>query len=102
MPLNLSELQGPEQSPQPLPYLQFTGNKSFDIELEASIQPKDAKETVVSKSNFKYMYWNMAQQLTHHAINGCRINAGDMMGSGTISGPDPSAYGINARIVLAR
>lgn len=84
---------GPEQSPQPLPYLQFSGNRSFDIKLEAAIQPKDAQETVVTRSNFKYLYWNMAQQLAHHSVNGCRINAGDMMGSGTISGPDPSSCG---------
>ncbi len=84
---------GPEQSPQPLPYLKFSGNKSFDIKLEAAIQPKNAKETVVTRSNFKYLYWNMAQQLAHHSINGCKINAGDMMGSGTISGPDPSSFG---------
>jgi len=85
--------KGPEQNPKPLPYLQSSGNNSFDINLEVAIQPNQSKETVVSRSNFKYMYWNMAQQLTHHAVNGCRINAGDMMGSGTISGPDPSAYG---------
>lgn len=84
---------GPEQSPEPLPYLQFSGNRSFDIKLEAAIQPKDAQETVVTRSNFKYLYWNMAQQLAHHSVNGCRINAGDMMGSGTISGPDPSSCG---------
>ena len=84
---------GPEQSPEPLPYLQFSGNRSFDIKLEAAIQPIDAQETVVTRSNFKYLYWNMAQQLAHHSVNGCRINAGDMMGSGTISGPDPSSYG---------
>ncbi len=84
---------GPEQSPRPLPYLQFSGNKSFDIKLEAAIQPKNAKETVVTHSNFKYLYWNMAQQLAHHSVNGCKINAGDMIGSGTISGPDPSSYG---------
>jgi fumarylacetoacetase len=84
---------GPDQSPEPLPYLQFSGNRSFDIKLEVAIQPKDAQETVVTRSNFKYLYWNMAQQLAHHSVNGCRINAGDMMGSGTISGPDPSSYG---------
>ena len=85
------------ESPKPiipqLPYLQYKGKKSFDINLEASIQPKGAKETVVSKSNFKYMYWNMAQQLAHHTVNGCPVNSGDMMGSGTISGTTPDSYG---------
>ena len=51
------------------------------------------KETVIAKSNFKYMYWNMSQQLAHHTVNGCPVNAGDMMGSGTLSGPTPDSYG---------
>jgi len=85
------------ESPKPikpqLPYLQYKGKKSFDINLEVAIQPKGAKETVVSKSNFKYLYWNMAQQLAHHTSNGCPVNSGDMMGSGTISGTTPNSYG---------
>ncbi len=84
-------------SPKPLkpvmPYLQYEGEKSFDINLEVSIKPEGKAETTVSKSNFKHMYWNMAQQLTHHTINGCPVNSGDMMGSGTISGPTPDSYG---------
>ncbi|WP_347922059.1 fumarylacetoacetase [Pontimicrobium sp. SW4] len=83
----------PKQNPKPLEYLQFKGKKSFDINLEAAIKPKGAKETVVSRSNFKYMYWNMAQQLAHHTVNGCPVNSGDMMGSGTISGPTEDSYG---------
>ena len=83
----------PKQSPEPLPYLQFKGSKSFDIHLEVAIQPEDSKETVVTRSNFKYMYWNINQQLAHHTINGCNINAGDMMASGTISGNNHEAYG---------
>lgn len=83
----------PKQSPQPLEYLQFSGKKSFDINLEVSIKPENNNETVVTRSNFKYMYWNMAQQLAHHTVNGCPVNAGDMMGSGTISGPTPDSYG---------
>jgi fumarylacetoacetase len=86
-------VEGPKQDPKPFSYLQCKGKKSFDINLEAAIQPKGAKETVVSHSNFKYMYWNMAQQLAHHTSNGCPVNSGDMMGSGTISGPTPDAYG---------
>ncbi|MFP2997608.1 fumarylacetoacetase [Spongiivirga sp. MCCC 1A20706] len=83
----------PEQDPAPLEYLQFSGKKSYDIELEVALQPEGAKETTVSKSNFKYMYWNMSQQLAHHTVNGCPVNSGDMMGSGTISGPTPDSYG---------
>ena len=86
-------VKGPEQSPEPLPYLQQKGAKAFDINLEVSIKPENSTETVVSRSNFKYMYWSMSQQLAHHTINGCRINSGDMMGSGTISGPTPTSYG---------
>lgn len=86
-------VEGPKQDPKPFSYLQYKGKKSFDIHLEAAIQPKGAKETVVSHSNFKYMYWNMSQQLAHHTSNGCPVNSGDMMGSGTISGPTPDAYG---------
>jgi fumarylacetoacetase len=85
------------ESPKPLkpqlPYLQYKGKKSYDINLEVAIRPQGAKETIVSKSNFKYMYWNMVQQLAHHTVNGCPINSGDMMGSGTISGATPDSYG---------
>lgn len=84
---------GPKQVPSPLPYLQQKGKHSFDINLEVAIQPEDKEATVVSRSNFKYMYWTMNQQLTHHTSNGCRINSGDMMGSGTISGPTKESYG---------
>ena len=84
-------------SPNPekelLPYLEYTGKKTFDINLEVSIKPENKTETVVSKSNFKHLYWNMSQQLAHHTINGCPVNSGDMMGSGTISGPTPKSYG---------
>lgn len=83
----------PKQEPTPLPYLQQSGDHAFDINLEVSIAPENNEETVVSKSNLKYMYWTMSQQLAHHTINGCRINSGDMMGSGTISGPTEDSFG---------
>jgi fumarylacetoacetase len=86
-------VKGPEQSPEPLPYLQQKGEKAFDINLEVIIHPENSEETVVSRSNFKYLYWSMAQQLAHHTINGCRVNSGDMMGSGTISGPTEDSFG---------
>ncbi|MGY3795399.1 fumarylacetoacetase [uncultured Aquimarina sp.] len=84
---------GPKPIKEQLPYLQYEGDKSFDIHLEVAIQPEKAKETVVCRSNFKHMYWNMSQQLAHHTINGCPVNSGDMMGSGTISGPTPDSFG---------
>ncbi len=85
--------KGPKQEPAPLPYLQQKGKLAYDIHLEVYIAPEKREPTLVSKSNFKYMYWSMAQQLAHHTSNGCKINSGDMMGSGTISGPTPDSYG---------
>jgi len=81
------------QDPEVFDYLKFEGNKNIDINLQVAIQPEGTEETIVSNSNYKHMYWNMNQQLAHHTINGCDINAGDMMASGTISGNDESAYG---------
>ncbi len=83
----------PKQDPLPLPYLAQKGKKSFDIHLEVEIRTEDGSETTVCRTNFKYMYWTMAQQLAHHTINGCKVNSGDMMGSGTISGPTPDSFG---------
>ena len=83
----------PNQDPEVLDYLKFKGKKSYDIHLQVAITPDSSEETIVSNSNFKYMYWNMAQQLAHHTINGCNIRCGDLLGSGTISGPTPDSYG---------
>jgi fumarylacetoacetase len=85
--------KSPNQEPTPLTYLQQKGKNAFDINLEVAIQPEKGEATVVSKTNFKYMYWTMSQQLAHHTSNGCRVNSGDMMGSGTISGPTPDSFG---------
>lgn len=86
-------IPGPKQDPKVLPYLEYEGNKHFDIDLEVAIEPEGSEEKVVGRSNFKYMYWNMAQQLAHQTVNGCNIRTGDMYGSGTISGPEPSQFG---------
>ncbi|MCS6933581.1 MAG: fumarylacetoacetase [Chitinophagales bacterium] len=83
----------PAQEPAVLPYLQFEGKKSYDIHLEVEIMPESGKGMVVTRTNFKYMYWNMAQQLAHHTVNGCNICVGDLYASGTISGPDAGSYG---------
>ena len=85
--------KGPKQDPTPLPYLQQKGKHTFDINLEVAICPENGEENIVSRTNFKYMYWSMCQQLAHHTSNGCRVNSGDMMGSGTISGPTPDSFG---------
>ncbi|OEK06010.1 fumarylacetoacetase [Flavivirga aquatica] len=86
-------VQGPEQEPDVLSYLEYSGKKNYDIKLEVALQPENEAETTISHSNFKYMYWNMAQQLAHHTMNGCNLSVGDMMGSGTISGKSPDSYG---------
>jgi len=85
--------KGPKQEPTPLPYLQQKGKHTYDINLEVYLKPENAEASLISKSNFKYMYWSMSQQLTHHTSNGCRVNSGDMMGSGTISGPTEDSFG---------
>lgn len=87
------KVSGPEQNPKVLSYLEYGGNHNYDIQLEVGIQPKGVEEQVISTSNFKYMYWNMLQQLAHHTVNGCNVNVGDVMASGTISGTDESSYG---------
>lgn len=86
-------IESPTQEPEVLPYLKFEGKKNFDINLEVEIIPENGKGKTVSRSNFKYMYWNMAQQLAHHTSNGCNIQVGDLYASGTISGPTPDSYG---------
>lgn len=91
--LDAFRVPGPRQEPDVLPYLRFTGNHNFDIQLDVLIQPEGQPEHLVSHSNYKYMYWNMAQQLAHQTVNGCNINVGDMYGSGTISGPTRDSFG---------
>ena len=86
-------VESPVQDPPVLPYLQYEGKRNYDIHLQIQIQPEGGEAHTVSNSNFKYMYWNMVQQLAHHTINGCNINVGDMYASGTISGQSPDSYG---------
>ncbi len=83
----------PEQSPEVLDYLKYKGDKSYDIHLEVEMNGPGEKPTTICKSNFKYMYWTMVQQLAHHSINGCNFNVGDLCASGTISGKTPDSYG---------
>ncbi len=84
---------GPVQEPAVLPYLQSQGEKNYDLHLEVEIQAENGANAVVCRSNFKYMYWNMVQQLAHHTVNGCNLNIGDLCASGTISGKSPDSYG---------
>ena len=84
---------GPIQKPKVLPYLEYNGNKHLDIELTVAIQTENGSKKVVANSNYKHMYWNMNQQLAHHSVNGCNVNCGDMLASGTISGPEEGSFG---------
>ena len=86
-------VSGYKQEPKVLPYLEYSGDRNIDINLDVFIQPEKSEENLVSHSNYKFMYWTMEQQLAHHTVNGCNINVGDMMASGTISGPTPDSYG---------
>jgi fumarylacetoacetase len=87
------KVESPKQEPEVLPYLQFEGKKNYDIHLSVEIKPENGAGKIVSNSNFKYMYWNMVQQLAHHTVNGCNTKVGDLYASGTISGPTPDSYG---------
>lgn len=86
-------VEGPEQLPEPLPYLRQKGANNYDIGLEVYLQPEKAEPSLISRSNFKYMYWSMQQQLAHQTVAGCNIRTGDLYGSGTISGPTPDSFG---------
>lgn len=86
-------VKGPKQTPAPLEYLSQKNSGNFDIDLEVAIVAENNCETIVSRSNFRYLYWSMAQQLAHHTVNGCNVRVGDLMASGTISGPGKGSFG---------
>jgi fumarylacetoacetase len=84
----------PNQDPDPLPYLRSVGDWGYDINLEIYLQNAVVeKPRLISRSNYRYLYWNMAQQLVHHASSGCNMRPGDLLASGTISGPSRDSYG---------
>lgn len=84
---------GPEQVPAVLPYLRTDGNQNYDIDLEVVIRTPNGDDNTVSRSNFRHMYWNMAQQLAHHTVGGCNMRVGDVLASGTISGASEDSFG---------
>jgi fumarylacetoacetase len=87
-------LAAPPQEPPPLPYLQAATPTTYDIHLEVLLQGEKMSEPHrISASNFRYLYWTLAQQLAHHTVNGCNLRPGDLLASGTISGPTPDSYG---------
>ncbi|ALE56969.1 fumarylacetoacetase [Paraburkholderia sp. RL17-368-BIF-A] len=81
-------VEQPPQSPKPLAYLRGATRAGVDLHLEVQLKPRaSASPTTIARTNFKYMYWSMAQQLVHHTSAGCNVRVGDLLGSGTISGP---------------
>lgn len=85
---------GPKQDPEPLPYLRCEGNGSYDIQLEITLQSSKMAEPIrISATNSKFLYWNICQQIAHHTSNGCNLQTGDLLASGTISGPTPDSLG---------
>ncbi len=85
---------GPVQDPPPLPYLRSTDNWAYDIHLEVSLQTESMTQPhVICRTNAKYLYWNICQQVAHHTVNGCNLRLGDLLATGTISGPTPDSYG---------
>ena len=87
-------LHGPAQDPKPLPYLQQAQPNNYDMALEVGLRAAPMNEAAtICRTNFKYMYWSSVQQLVHHASSGCAMNVGDLLGSGTISGPEKDQRG---------
>ncbi|MEK4534889.1 fumarylacetoacetase [Peribacillus sp. FSL K6-1552] len=85
---------GPQQEPEPFPYLQQTKDGSFNINLEVHLTPENTEQsTKITNTNFSYLYWSIAQQVAHHTITGCNLRPGDMHASGTISGPNREERG---------
>jgi fumarylacetoacetase len=87
-------VHGPKQDPTPLPYLQQVLPNNYDLQLDVGLRAAQMnEETRICRTNFKYMYWSSVQQVVHHASSGCAMNIGDLLGSGTISGPEKSQRG---------
>jgi fumarylacetoacetase len=79
---------GPKQEPEPLPYLRQEKRNTFSIHLEVHLNGQR-----VSATNFDRLYWSLRQQVAHHTVNGCPLRPGDLLASGTISGPTPDSLG---------
>ncbi|MEC8875237.1 MAG: fumarylacetoacetase [Candidatus Thermoplasmatota archaeon] len=85
---------GPKQDPEPLEYLRSGINNAFDINLGIYLRTEKMDSyDLVSSSNYNYLYWDMKQQIAHHTITGCNLRTGDLLASGTISGPDKDSRG---------
>jgi len=83
----------PDRETALLPYLTEPGPMLYDIDLSVTLQPSDSAPSTIARTNYNHMYYSAAQQLAHHASSGCAMNSGDLIGSGTISGPGKSERG---------
>lgn len=84
----------PDQDPEPLSYLRAENDSTYDIQLEAHLQtPGMDSPHIITRTNFQNLYWSIAQQLAHHTVNGCNLQPGDLLASGTISGPTEESRG---------
>jgi fumarylacetoacetase len=85
--------EAPAQNPEVLPYLKEKQRGTYDIQLFVDLKPGQDRPVTICRSNFKYLYWTMAQQLAHHTVGGCNMQVGDVCASGTISGPTTDSFG---------
>jgi len=81
------------ENPEPLDYLRQREPRVYDLRLEVVLQPAAGEPEVIARSNARHLYWSFEQQLAHHTVNGCNTRPGDLLASGTISGPEPGQYG---------
>jgi fumarylacetoacetase len=91
--LDMFRVPAEVQNPAVLPYLQEQHRRNFDVQLEVFLQPQNGEKVKIASSNFKNVYWTVAQQIAHHTVNGCNLNVGDVLASGTISGKTPDSFG---------
>lgn len=93
--------EGPKQETEVLPYLKTDRKKNIDIDLEVLLKTENGEEVKICDSNYKFLYWDVNQQLAHHTVNGCDIRRGDVMASGTISGKDKNSYGSMLELTMS-
>ncbi|MGR3503706.1 fumarylacetoacetase [Pseudaestuariivita sp.] len=86
-------VETPPSEVELLPHLKAPGPMLYDIDLEVGLTPEGGAETRITKTNYREMSYSSAQQLTHHASSGCPMRVGDLLGSGTVSGPDRESRG---------
>ena len=91
--LEMFRVDGPVQEPTPMPYLQCIKPGHFNLDLEVWLKPANGKEICICRTNAQHLYWNFAQMIAHHTVNGCNLNIGDVLATGTISGPEPGSFG---------